>query len=231
VNETKRIELDLRSMPPSQRHDRIFQAFESLRVGEEMTLIVDHDPKPLLYQFQAERAGCYGWSALEEGPERWRILIGRQAEADGKGKSTTSYLSWDHDRLDVLLVEATDALAAGRVGEARERFAEFRTGLKRHIRMEEQVLFPAFERATGMANGPTAVMRQEHRLIEAILEQMASSLASLPLPSDRLAALRAELLSVLSQHNEKEEHIVYPLTDRNHLPSDREALIRKMQTV
>ena len=40
-------------------------------------LVNDHDPKPLYYQFAAEHAGDSTWDYLEEGPEVWRVQIGR----------------------------------------------------------------------------------------------------------------------------------------------------------
>jgi len=232
VSETQRIVVDVREVAPAQRHARILQTFESLPEGGEMVLVVDHDPKPLLYQFQAERAGCYDWSALEEGPNVWRILIARHPASDLKARSAAAYLAWDHDRLDALLAGYHDALIAGRVAEAAPRFAEFSTGLRRHIRMEEKVLFPAFERATEAGEqGPTAVMRQEHRIIEGILERMAASLVDPRGSGEVRESLRCELLHVLGEHNAKEEHIVYPLTDRHHVAADRESLIRKMQAI
>jgi uncharacterized protein (DUF2249 family) len=39
----------------------------------------DHDPKPLWYRFEAEHAGAYAWDYLEQGPEVWRVRIGRPA--------------------------------------------------------------------------------------------------------------------------------------------------------
>jgi uncharacterized protein (DUF2249 family) len=47
-------ELDVRDLPPSERHDRIHEAFAELAPGEALTIVNDHDPKPLLYEFQAE---------------------------------------------------------------------------------------------------------------------------------------------------------------------------------
>lgn len=72
-------ELDVRSVPPPQRHPLIFETFEALRPGEAFILINDHDPKPLYYQFQYERPGQFVWAYLEEGPEVWRVRIGRVA--------------------------------------------------------------------------------------------------------------------------------------------------------
>lgn len=67
--------VDVRPIPPRERHPRIFQTFESLASGEAMILVNDHDPKPLWYQFQMERPGQFTWTYQEEGPEVWRVEI------------------------------------------------------------------------------------------------------------------------------------------------------------
>lgn len=69
--------LDIRPIHPSERHPLIFERFEALAPGEGFILVNDHDPKPLFYQFQAERAGTFTWEYLEEGPSAWRVRIGR----------------------------------------------------------------------------------------------------------------------------------------------------------
>jgi uncharacterized protein (DUF2249 family) len=46
--------LDVRDLPPSERHPKIHGAFADLDDGETLTLINDHDPKPLFYELQAE---------------------------------------------------------------------------------------------------------------------------------------------------------------------------------
>ena len=68
-------ELDVREIPPAQRHPLIFQTFESLAPGEAMRLINDHDPKPLHYQFAAELTGQFEWEYEEQGPEAWKVRI------------------------------------------------------------------------------------------------------------------------------------------------------------
>ncbi len=70
-------ELDVRTMVPRERHPRIFEVFDGLQAGEAFLLVNDHDPKPLFYQFQAERSGQVVWEPQEEGPERWVIRISR----------------------------------------------------------------------------------------------------------------------------------------------------------
>ena len=70
--------LDVREIPPRDRHPRIFETFETLNAGEAFDLVNDHDPKPLRYQFEAEHNGRFTWDYLDQGPEVWRVRIGRR---------------------------------------------------------------------------------------------------------------------------------------------------------
>jgi len=71
------LQLDVRTEVPARRHELIFDTYEGLGAGEGFTLINDHDPKPLYYQFAAEHEGEFSWDYLEQGPEVWRVRIGR----------------------------------------------------------------------------------------------------------------------------------------------------------
>lgn len=70
--------VDVRAIAPARRHPMIFGAFEELRPGQSFVLVNDHDPKPLYYQFQAERTGKFAWDYLEQGPEVWRVRIAKK---------------------------------------------------------------------------------------------------------------------------------------------------------
>lgn len=76
---TEPVTIDVREMPPRERHPRIFGEFDALPAGGAIMLINDHDPRPLFYQLQAERAGQAGWTPVEQGPERWVIRIEKLA--------------------------------------------------------------------------------------------------------------------------------------------------------
>ncbi|MDZ7799765.1 MAG: DUF2249 domain-containing protein [Trueperaceae bacterium] len=69
--------IDVRPIPPRERHPLLFERFDALAPGESYELVNDHDPKPLYYQFQAERPGQLAWTYLEAGPEIWRVRIGK----------------------------------------------------------------------------------------------------------------------------------------------------------
>lgn len=69
--------LDVREIVPKERHTLIFHTYENLSPSQTFVLVNDHDPKPLYYQFQAERQGQFTWDYLEQGPEVWSVRIGR----------------------------------------------------------------------------------------------------------------------------------------------------------
>jgi uncharacterized protein (DUF2249 family) len=71
--------LDVRPETPKVRHEIIFDEFAKLAPGTAYVLVNDHDPKPLWYQFDAEHKGEFSWDTLEDGPEVWRVRIGRVA--------------------------------------------------------------------------------------------------------------------------------------------------------
>ena len=72
------VTLDVRPIPPRDKHRRIHELFAGLAPGQALALINDHDPKPLYYEFAAERPGTFAWAYLEQGPEVWRVRITRR---------------------------------------------------------------------------------------------------------------------------------------------------------
>ena len=75
---TEPMQLDVRVIPPREKHPTIFHTFDSLAPGESFILVNDHDPFPLRYQFEAERTGTFSWEYLEQGPQVWRVEIARR---------------------------------------------------------------------------------------------------------------------------------------------------------
>jgi len=223
---------DVRELQPKDRHPRILGSFDSLARGSSFVLVTDHNPRPLLTLMQSERAGQFDWSPLEEGPELWRVSITRRSGDDAGERGVAEYLEWDHDRLDGLLERASSLVTSGNRAEAAALFSEFKTGLLRHIRMEEEVLFPAFEQATDFGRGgPTTVMRSEHLEIRGVLQGIEEFFKDKDRDPGEFARLRHSLLAVLGEHNSKEEHVVYPMTDQALPPGQRDELVRRMQAV
>ena len=74
----QQIELDVRVIPPRDKHPSIFKAFDSLTSGQSLILVNDHDPRPLRYQLMAERPETFDWVYEAEGPQVWRVKISRR---------------------------------------------------------------------------------------------------------------------------------------------------------
>ncbi len=74
-------ELDLRTIPPRERHGLIFARFGALATGQALQLVNDHNPQPLRFQFEDRAFGEFEWTTLEAGPAVWRIQIARIADA------------------------------------------------------------------------------------------------------------------------------------------------------
>lgn len=73
--------IDLRSIPPYQRHALVFGSFDALARGQALQLVNDHNPQPLHHQFDARTPGQFDWTLLEAGPAVWRVQITRVRDA------------------------------------------------------------------------------------------------------------------------------------------------------
>lgn len=70
--------LDATQIEPRYRHATIFQKYEDLKPGEFFILENDHDPKPLYYQFAAEKGNEFGWEYLLQGPDWFEVKISKK---------------------------------------------------------------------------------------------------------------------------------------------------------
>jgi regulator of cell morphogenesis and NO signaling len=75
--------LDVRKIEPKEKHPSIFHAFDKLETGEILTILNDHDPLPLYYQFKAERPEQFTWKYILEGPEEWEVAITKTKSVTG----------------------------------------------------------------------------------------------------------------------------------------------------
>jgi len=117
-----------------------------------------------------------------------------------------------HARCDDLFAVAENQAAQGHWEEATRALGAFGEEFDRHLRAEENVLFPAFESATGTRDGPTAVMRMEHERMRALLAQI--DLALQAHDRQRIDDYASTLLILMQQHNVKEEGVLYPMCDQ-----------------
>ncbi len=84
------------------------------------------------------------------------------------------------------------------------------SGLRRHIYLEEEFLFPPLKAAGLM--GPIFVMLREHGMLWRQMDELEGAISSAANESV-LRQSCMELLSLLSDHNSKEEPIIYTQAD------------------
>ncbi len=127
--------------------------------------------------------------------------------------SLRAFFTQDHRRCDEIWSEVEATLQAGDSDLGKQNWRSFRDEMLRHFRMEEEVMFPAFELATGMTDrGPSFVMRSEHEQMRGLLDQMDT--AADRDDDDELLDLGDTLLMLIQQHNQKEEQMLYPMAER-----------------
>ena len=88
MNTTTPSTIDLRQIPPLQRHGLIFERLAALDAGDAMLLVNDHDPAPLRRQLDAQWPGQFESTCLEAGPALWRLEIRRAPTPAKAGASS-----------------------------------------------------------------------------------------------------------------------------------------------
>lgn len=142
--------------------------------------------------------------------------------------TVTDYMSIDHKHCDEVFAALENSVRNGRWDTAIEAFKAFIGAMQVHFDMEETVLFPAFEQATGSSAGPTAVMRGEHQQMREIFDELRDALDRQE--ADDFSGVADTLNIMLQQHNMKEEGILYPMADRM-LSARRDALLTEMSNL
>lgn len=210
------------------RESTLLSVLDSLPPGESLVLSCRQAPGSLLTMLRTKRRGQFDWTPLESGGQGFRIEVSRRSVGRGALPRISDALGWDHERLARLEVAAFVARAAGDAGTAEKWYAVFAAALRRHIAVEEEFLFPVFEKRLGLSPsaGPTEVMRREHRGILRLLDEILQTIGN---PAKLPDEARAAFHELLEKHHLKEEEILYPSLDYALSPGESDALVAKIQ--
>lgn len=217
-------QLDLTAIPAEQQLDNVLAAWASLTPGQTLQVQTGPQWDDLVSGLQGHCWGQFDWSPLERGPACWLAELVR-LEQDPRNTTIVDFFSRDHRRCDTLYAEAENAANEGDIAAMSRICRHFLVAMTHHFRMEEEVLFPAFENRTGMRQGPTMVMRSEHEQMRGLMQQMHQAAET----GDAELLLKAggTLLFVMQQHNVKEEQMLYPMSEAHLRPAD--ALLKDVQ--
>lgn len=220
--------VDAESLSPADRTSTLLSFFDSLPPGESFVFSARESPGWLLETLREERRGEFDWTPLESARNGFRVEISRRPTPRGSLRRVSEALGWDHDRLARLEVGAFVARAAGDLDAASKWYEAFSSGLRRHIAVEEQMLFPLYESRSGLPSdsSPTEVMRSEHREIERLLGEILRTIGD---PARLPDQARAAFHEVLEEHHRKEEGMLYPALDEVLAPEEGDALVSRIQ--
>ena len=110
-------------------------------------------------------------------------------------------------------------------GSVNRAFTELVTHLKRHMTLEEEVLYPAYESSPHAPQGPTAALREEHSNIVRLVGDMARIIKTRD--SEHALEGLAHLENQMIKHHEKEEDIFLPMASHI-LNTTRDELLRQL---
>lgn len=125
-----------------------------------------------------------------------------------ESETLSAALEREHREIDEGIETFTAALADGRADTTPLKRAM--EGLRRHIYLEEEFLFPPLRDAGLMA--PVLVMLREHGEIWRAMDRLDAAVARGPADGGA-REMCDELLELLDRHNSKEEPILYPQAD------------------
>ena len=124
----------------------------------------------------------------------------------------TTYMTGDHRHCDDLFATLEAAVGADDWEAAAAGTDAFLEAMRHHFELEETLLFPEFERLTGMSMGPTRIMRMEHEQMRGLFAELAAAVSARD--GDTALGVADTLNVLMQQHNLKEEEILYPMTDQ-----------------
>ncbi|UCH40296.1 MAG: hemerythrin domain-containing protein [Gammaproteobacteria bacterium] len=137
-----------------------------------------------------------------------------------------NWLNHDHREIESAVYRCRSACDIADWSLVQDVFAEMASDYKNHIRIEENVLFPAYEAHPEASSGPTESLQADHEQIVHLMDHIAQRLADNNRKS--LAESFSLLYRILRNHHEKEEEIFLPMAS-GALYSNKDAILAKMQ--
>ncbi|HEU4388424.1 MAG TPA: hemerythrin domain-containing protein, partial [Blastocatellia bacterium] len=139
----------------------------------------------------------------------------------GTGSPTFLSLLNVHDHLTELFLSHQEALLVDDIELAVARLREYEAELSVHIRVEEEILLPVYQRAGTIPGGQPVFFSGEHKKMREFLSRFFKVLER---PAPDVATRRRQIIALLDQqamfknlvehHDQRERNILYPALDR-----------------
>jgi len=139
--------------------------------------------------------------------------------------STNNWLIHEHSMYESLLSRCTEAAEVEDWKAVDSLFRRMISHLKRHMALEEEVLYPAYEAEAHAPQGPTGALREEHDHIVRLVTDMVRVIKTRD--SDHVIECLAHLEKQMIKHHEKEEDIFLPMASHI-LEARRDVISRQL---
>lgn len=140
-------------------------------------------------------------------------------------ENLSAALEREHQEVDAGLGAFLEELAGGTVDS--DRLGTALTALRRHIYLEEKILFPPLRQGARMMS--ILGMIRGHGEIWHTMDALAASAAD-GADHDTLAKAGNQLLTLLAAHNKVEEPVIYPGADSDLTPEQAAELADFLKT-
>lgn len=137
-----------------------------------------------------------------------------------------------HTELTELFLQHQEALLQLDVPLALARLQRYEAALLAHMRVEEEILMPIYERAGQIPGGPPAFFLGEHRRMREFLARFTTRLQEMPTTTETLPRQIIQLFdeeatfkALCEHHDMRERNLFFPALDRVTSAAERQALL------
>jgi iron-sulfur cluster repair protein YtfE (RIC family) len=138
-----------------------------------------------------------------------------------------NWLNHDHKSFESAVYKCRSACDDANWSFVQQVFAELVENYKLHVRIEEEVLFPAYEQHPGVTAEPTDFLRADHKQIFSLMEHISSQLNQKAY--DTVAEDLSFLYRTMIGHHDKEEQIFLPMASEA-LYSDKNTILEELKS-
>ncbi|MCL4322556.1 MAG: hemerythrin domain-containing protein [Deltaproteobacteria bacterium] len=129
--------------------------------------------------------------------------------------------------------DSSDNLRKNLINQLNEITAFIDKDLEIHFKKEEEALFPVLGNYIGLETGPIHVMLIEHKHSRELSEDFKTSIKDYQTSGNYKAVVSAgnSFASLLSEHIDKEDHILFNMADMHLTATEKESIMEKMRTI
>ncbi len=222
--------LDLRRLGPGERHQTILDAFAALEPEQGFSFLSPSAERDAYGELGSQHGEQLEWYALEQGPEMWDVVVAR-LRPGVRRRQVLDCMQADHFRIDDLMRQVSLQAQRGGAG-VHAVCRRLATALRRHLRMEDEVLLPVVAERLASPRPPVSGLNNDHQRIESLLAEMLEVSAGVGgggIHSHDLVGLADDLEDVLLRHVGLEERVLYAVTDLLATSAERDQLVRRCQ--